>query len=480
MHISRLCNRGVVGLLAAGALLGSSMAPARADTDPPPISAIADKLQQTMDGLRLQDVLDTDPVTTTAAARTLTANAVDKDAQTPKQQARLLAAAADAQPISQQPQLDATVIELDEQNRPISSGTVLMSPQYPHGKVVPVDRNFHTSDVRWRQWDDSGWYTNHGQGTIDVVPGRENASTDFMLPYPASVLKLMINFGVLRLVDKGVVKLDDTYAYNPTSISSLCGGASSDTIRNYIDASLTWSSNGASCALLKMLWDHDAVSDLNQTFQDLGLETLQVKETNPANGGHWSNPVTMSSLDTAKLLALINGAPGTVWTTPNGKAVTSDVLSPASREFFKKELAQQGMNDVLSTVNWCGADYPAPGIPQLVPSRWIAADGTVTVDGDAYQHDVRPCNAKAEVTFAHKTGLVSNSGSDAGIVRSLPGKTARNYIIVVFSNLGNQYIDPNRPPTAPGAHPVAYSEKYAQLGLAIDQYEARHYFASRR
>jgi Beta-lactamase enzyme family len=451
-------GRGAVGLVAAGTLVGAVVAPAQATTRTGTAGTsagpIAIYLQRTM------------------AARTLKAASVDKDAQTPKQQARLLAASVDAQPISQQPQLDATVIELDRYNRPVSSGTVLMSPQYPHGKVIPVDRNLHTSDVRWRQWDDAGWYTDHGQGTIDVVPGRENASTDFMLPYPASVLKLLINFGVLRLVDKGVIGLDDTYAYNPTTISSLCGGAASDTIRNYVDASLTWSSNAASCALLKMLWDHDAVNDLNQTFQDLGLETLQVKETNPANGGHWSNPVTMSSLDTAKLLMLINGAPGTVWRTPNGKAVTRDVLSRSSREFFKKELADQGFNDVLSTTNWCGADYPAPGIPQVTPSRWIAADGTVTVDGDAYAHDVRPCNATAEVTFAHKTGLVSNSGSDAGIVRSLPGKAGRNYIIVVFSNLGNQYVDPNRPPTPPGAHPVAYTEKYAQLGLAIDRYEA--------
>jgi hypothetical protein len=230
---------------------------------------------------------------------------------------------------------------------------------------------------------------------------------------------------------------------------------------------------------MKMLWDHDAVTDLNQTFQDLGLETLQVKETNPANGGHWSNPVTMSSLDTAKLLMLINGAPGKVWTAPNGTAVTRDVLSRSSREFFEKELGDQGFNDVLSTTDWCGADYPAPGIPQLTPSRWIAADGTVTVDGDAYAHDVRPCNATAEVTFAHKTGLVSNSGGDAGIVTSLPGKAGRNYIIVVFSNLGNQYVDPNRPPTQPGAHPVAYSEKYAKLGLAIDQYEAAKYGSAR-
>ena len=124
-----------------------------------------------------------------------------------------------------------------------------MSPQYPHGVVVPVDGNHHTTAVRWRQWEDDGWYTNRGQGTIDVVPGRDTAPLDFMLPYPASVLKLMVNFGVLRLVDQGVVRLDDTYDYQPTTLSSLCGGPSSNTVRGYIDASLTFSSNAASCAI---------------------------------------------------------------------------------------------------------------------------------------------------------------------------------------------------------------------------------------
>ncbi|MEV0406438.1 hypothetical protein, partial [Actinoallomurus sp. NPDC050550] len=176
MPTSRIWGRSLVGFVAVGALMGSACSPAQpvkstsADTS---AKSIATTLQQTMDGLKFQEVLDTAPVTTSAQARTLKAHSVDKDAQTPKQRARLLAAADDAKPISQQPQVDATVIELDKHNRPVSSGTVLMSPQYPHGKVVSVDKNFHTSDVRWRQWDDSGWYTNHAQGTIDVVPGRE-------------------------------------------------------------------------------------------------------------------------------------------------------------------------------------------------------------------------------------------------------------------------------------------------------------------
>jgi hypothetical protein len=467
-------TRAFVGIVATGVLLGTAIEPAHAaEQTKGSAGDVARELQQTMDQLHFEQVLDLAPPTS-AQARTLGAQSVDKDATTPAQRANRFAALAAPQPISQQPQIDTTVVELDEHGRAVSSGTVLMSPQYPHGIVVPVDANYHTDAVRWRQWDDAGWYTNHAQGTIDIVPGRENAPLDFMEPYPASVLKLMVNFGVLRLVDQGVISLDDTYAYTPTTISSLCGNASSDTVRDYIDASITWSSNAASCALVKLLWDHGAVDGLNQTFQDLGLETMQLKETNPENGGHWSNPVTMTSLDTAKLLMLINGGSGRLWTAPNGTAVTSAVLSPSSRQFFKSELGQQGFNDVLSTTSWCGADYPAPGIPQLTAARWIAADGTTTVDGDAYGHDVRPCNRSAQVTFAHKTGLVGNSGSDAGIVRSLPGQRGRSYIIAMFSNLGDQYQDPNRPPTAPGAHPVAYTEKFAQLGRIMDQFEAAH------
>lgn len=447
-------------------LLGAAVPPAQAAET----GEVARFLQDVMTELRFEQVLDLAPPGS-AQARTL-AEVVDKDAKTATDYARLFAKAADPKPIVQQPQLDVTVLELDRQGRPVSSGTVLMSPQYPRGIVVPVDRNFHTTQVRWRQWDDAGWYANQGKGTIDVVPGRENAPIDFMLPYPASVLKLMVNFGVLRLVDKGEIKLEDTYDYQPTVPSSLCGGPTSNTVGAYMDASITSSSNSASCALVKLLHDRGAVDELNKTFQDLGLETMQLKNTNPDNGGRWSNPVTMSSLDTAKLLALVNGVRGKAWTAPDGTPVTGEVLSPTSRQVFKKLLGEQGFNDMLSTPNRCGSTYPAPGIPQRVASRWVAADGSVTVAGNKFGQDVRPCNEQAQVTFAHKTGWVGNSGADAGIVRSLPGKAGRHYVVVAFTNLGTQYVDAGRPATEPGAYPVAYTEKLARLGQAIDRYEA--------
>jgi hypothetical protein len=436
------------------------------------VTPVARYLRQTMDRLRFQQVLDLAPPGS-AQFRVLDSG-VDEDATTPAQRERMYAAAVSPKPIAQQPQIDATILELNRAGRVVSAGTVLMSPQYPHGIIVPVDRNLATSQVRWTQWDDLGWYANHGVGTIDVVPGRQNAPVQFMLPYPASVLKLMVAFGVLRLADQGVISLAGTYDYQPTSASSvsLCGTASSNTIRSYLDASLTQSSDPASCALIKLLWDHGAIGALNQEFQDLGLATLHLEGTNPATGGHWTNAVTMSSLDAAKLLALINGGPGTLWTAPDGMPVTRAVLSASSRRFFLRELGQQGWNWMLSTTNYCGAAYPAAGIPQVTAKRWIAPDGTVTVAGNHFGRDVRPCNRAAKVTFAHKPGWVSNGGADAGIVRSLPGQPFRHYIIAVFSNLGDQYQDPGRPATPPGVISPWYTQKFAQLGALIDQYEA--------
>ncbi|MEU6713627.1 hypothetical protein ABZ897_19295, partial [Nonomuraea sp. NPDC046802] len=241
---ARTRRRAAAALSTASLLLGVVAWPAQAQ-EKTAETGVGAFLQKTMAGLRFEEVLDLAPPGS-AQARTL-ARVVDKEAQTTADYAKLLAKAEDAKPIVQQPQLDVTVLELDRLGRLVSSGTVLMSPRNPQGVVVPVDENFHTTQVRYRQWDDAGWYANKGQGSIDIVPGRENAPIDFMLPYPASVLKLMVGFGVLRLADKGEIKLDDTYAYQPTTISSLCGPASSNTIRAYLDASITSSSNPATC-----------------------------------------------------------------------------------------------------------------------------------------------------------------------------------------------------------------------------------------
>ncbi len=73
-----------------------------------------------------------------------------------------------------------------------------------------------------------------------------------------------------------------------------------------------------------MIHDLQAMDQLNQTFVDLGLETLRLVGTSPQNGGLLAR-ANMSAIDTAKLLLLINGGPGTLWNAASGQP------SPATR-----------------------------------------------------------------------------------------------------------------------------------------------------
>ena len=432
---------------------------------------LAEALRWAINAQNFKDVLDTTPPVAGVGARRA-GGAVEKydvtSADLAAAQQRSLGAV-EPKPLHQTPNLDAAVIELDGAGRPVAMADVLLSPQYPNGVVVPLDRHgLSTDQVRYRWWDDDEWDANGGKGTRDVLAGREGAPIDFSSPYPASVLKLMVGFGVLRLVDQGRVALDGDYAYQPTVVSPVCGAAVTKTVRQYFDEMITMSKNESTCAMIKMIHDLNAWDEVNKTFVNLGMPSLMVTGTNPANGARWIGS-NMSSIDTAKLLLLVNGGPGILWTTDAGKRITRDALSAASRAFFAKTLGDQGHNEMLSTTNWCGRGYPAPGIPQVTPSRWIKPDGTVTVGDAVYDRDVRPCNAAAEVSYAHKNGWVDTTGSDAGIVHSLRGEARRNYVVVVFCNLGTDYVDVHKPAGTPGVFPVLYTEKYAKLGFAIDK-----------
>jgi hypothetical protein len=469
---SALTAATVAGLTATAVLVGGAGAASADVIDGSRSARLAAELLTAIDQQDFKNILDTTPPGA-AVART----AAEEDGMEPAaaQVAQRLKALAAAKPalIHQNPQLDAAVIELDTAGNAISAADVVMSPQYPHGKIVPLDNNLSTDQVRYRAWDDATWDNNGGQGTVDAIPGRENAPIDFMAPYPASVFKLMVGFGVLQLVDQGQIKLTDPYTYAPGAPAA-CGGTLTKPIQQFFDEMITVSNNNSACAMVKLLWDHNAVNSLNKTFVDMGLPMLQLAGTRSSDGGHWVGNI-MSALDTAKLMMVLNGTPGTLWVGGNGNPVTRDVLSDSSRTFFLKELNEQALNQVLSTTNWCGRAYPAPGMPQKISDRWInPTTGTVTAAGRVYGQDVRPCQAAAEVTFTHKTGFVDTSGNDAGIVHSLPGKAGRNYIVVVHCNLGNRYIDVNRPADPPGIYPVQYSEKYGLLGKAIDTIVTSH------
>jgi hypothetical protein len=395
--------------------------------------------------------------------------------------------------IAHMPNIDLAVIALDGRGRPHAAADVLFSRDYPDGVAVPIGDDLGTDDVRWRRWDPDrwnggtfsdkdgsrtstvGWKDNPPRTAADdIVPGREKAPLEFMAPYPASTFKLLVAFHTLQLVDQRRIDLDRDYRYAPPD-----GPAMTRTTRELLDKMLTESDNDSAKALLKQLHDLGEIDRLNTGLADLDLGTLQVKGTDPASGANWGiGQITMTSLDAARLLLLVNGAPGVVWRTPGGKPVrANDVLSRDSRAVFLGMLADQGWNDILTTSNWCGRDYPTPGIPSVVADRWVdPGTGTVTVADKAFGQDVRPCNEAAEVSFAHKTGFTYNYLADAGIVRPLEDEDGHSYIVVMMSNLGYRYNDARQADVTkpvcgddPGQDDgVCYTEKFAGLGWAVD------------
>lgn len=386
-------------------------------------------------------------------------------------------AAGPAPRVAHTPNVDVAVIALDGDGRPTAAANVLLSRDFPQGRVVSLDENGAAVGVDWRAWDidrwDGDWDAPFPDGS-QIVPGADGDI--FMSPYPASTFKLLIAVHTLRLVDAGVIDIDQEFVYKRQKGDTCLGEKAKfrSTTAVELEKMITYSSNLATCALVKQLHSLDQVDDMNESFVELGLPTLQVYGTDAGAGGTW-NPgsIHMTAMDTARLLLIVNGSPGQLWTDPNGQAVTADsVLSPASQQRLMGLLHDQGFNEVLSTTNWCGADYPAPGIPATVSQTWIdPADGTVTVDGIPYGRDVRPCNEDAEVTFAHKTGLTYNYGSDAGIVEALPGQDGRHYVVAAFANLGYRYSDASQADSADlpcFTSGVCYTEKFAILGRSID------------
>ena len=389
------------------------------------------------------------------------------------------------------PNVDVAVIQLDSLGHMVDRANVMLSRDYTNGLLVPLDPNGGATSVRFRRWDiqryDGGTYSssNGKQETVkgwtnnpemtdadDIVPGRQDAPYQFMAPYPASSFKLMVGFRVMRLVDAGLTTLDTLYTYSPDAKDKKKDITRA--VRDWLNPMITYSDNTSARAMVKLLHDMNQIDAMNQEFRDLGLGTLQVNGTSATTGGFWApGQIHMTAYDAARLLWIIEGGEGTLWTGANGQPVTAALLSTSSRSYLKGLLADQGFNDTLTSANMCGNPNSRPGIPSAVPERWInPADGTVTVDGYAYGMDVRPCNSAAEVSFAHKTGFTFNYCSDMGIVNSLPGQTSRRYIVVYLSNLGYRYSDESFA-TVTGlpyysVNPIPYTQRAAALGKAID------------
>ena len=169
----------------------------------------------------------------------------------------------------------------------------------------------------------------------------------------------------------------------------------------------------------------------------------------------------MTAWDTVRLLwrLLADEAPPAPW-LPAG---TPPLLSPSSRARLWGWLRGQAPHEVLSSTLLAGLPGWQPGIPARLPARWIAADGSVVVAGRRLPPDVRPANAAADATFAHKTGSTASYASDAGLVQG-DGDGAgagggRRYLIAITTTLGSRHA-PSPDLAAPGCLP--------RIGAAVD------------
>ena len=403
-----------------------------------------------------------------------------------------------AKPAAFLPNADVAVIELTATGRIAGVANVLYDRESPKGFRVTVNpTTLSTSGVqlsRWRQdrFDDQRLWT-AGPAAADVLVAAGPAAKKYMTAYPASVLKVLVAYSTLRLVDSGLLSLGSQVRFHDVDGRS-CGAAPSnptgavpapvadgltDSVAGWLDQMITVSDNFATCALLQRIYDLDQLDAANAHFAAIGLPTLRMYPLQPDVGSGWlSGTMTMGALDTAKLLLLVNGTPGRLWTSPDGAAVTADSgLSASSRTVFLADLAEQSFNEVLNPVNLCGSSDAVQGIPSTVPQRWVdpTTGNVVTYDGDLgidFGYDTRPCQAAAQVDFAHKTGLTYNAGGDAGIVRALPGQDGRWYIVASLTSVGYRFGDADwaksKPNACEGSPYVCYPRAFGRLGGAVD------------
>jgi len=387
------------------------------------------------------------------------------------------------------PHLDLAVIRLDQAGRAIEAANVHLEPGSPGGRVVTLDRNLAASGVRYRRWSPErrdGTVAEPFTAEDDLSPARRRGA-DFMSPYPASVFKLLVAFHVERRAALGALRRGEVVEEAPPPPAAEGAEAppppEARPLGEWLERMITESDNRATKAVLRHLHARGEVARLNRDLAGLGLDTLRIGGTSPADGGRWApGEIHAGAMDLARLLWLVAGGPGVLWRTPAGAPVTRQALPEPARRRLQALLDGQGLHEVLSSGSVCGA---APtGIPAPVPARFLDPQtGFETAGGQAWRYDVRPCNAAAEVRFLHKTGLTWNYASDAGLVEPLPGKPFRRYVVAVVSAAGTRFVDPER--AAAPRHPCETEQRcvtgrLARLGAAIDAWAVAAALRDRR
>ncbi|GAP38493.1 hypothetical protein ISF6_4951 [Piscinibacter sakaiensis] len=361
--------------------------------------------------------------------------------------------------------------------RPPVFANVLFSRDWPRGLVasLPDDagavRNLayfadptdaQRTSIAWAPGAD--WTILNGLRQL-AGPGPHQ----FIAPYPASLIKLMVAVGTGLLVDRGRAAWDEPWAH----------GSETRPVAAWADPMLTLSDNTATRALVALLHargliersgppDRDgAVPERNRlhaAFARVGLDTLRLANTRPDGG--WLNSdgagvgwLQMTAWDSLRLLWLLRPELPAPWLAPD----SGPLLQPATAARLWGWLDEQALHEVLSSVLRAGQPGWMPGIPARLPARWLGPDGRARIDGLEPGADLRPAQAAAQVHFAHKTGTTASYASDAGWVESLaPG--GRRYLVALLSTLGSRH--------APGPA-LAVPPCLARIGAGVDGWLAQ-------
>lgn len=412
------------------------------------------------------------------------------------------------------PNVDVAVIAL-QRDCPAAVADVLLSRDFPGGLAkqpsdAPGD-DWSIVGIDWRWWDYPRWDSpNESAWTAPpagdwfgrIAPHRTRVGDPvWMVPHPASSFKTMLAAGLMICVEEGSLSpSDDASLNNSVFPDATARYVWQGSLGSALEAMLQVSDNAATTAVISALHRAHMLPDrLMGIFAGLGLHTLQLNGT--LAGGYWGGYRAqrnrsseydttgffhMTAFDAARLMWLIDPAPPVpaAWNVGKGnttRQVTADSLMNAtSRHVLYDVLLGQAWHDTLSTTAICGRPGRHAGIPSQEPSQWIQRDGRVIVndtgDVETLTNDVWPCQTRAEVTFAHKTGLTNTFGSALGIVDELDGgDSPRHYIIALFSNLGIRFTDvalAARAENPCAAFSVCYTQRIPSIAHAIDSFLA--------
>ena len=380
-------------------------------------------------------------------------------------------ALAEAPAFDPPPSLDLAVVALPPSG-PVWAN-VLFSREWPRGLVAQIGAD--AGAVRNIAWfadpvDAQGTSVAWAPGSdwrqlVGLAPLAGQGPHQFIAPYPASLIKLMVAVGVAHLVDTGRAGWDEAWPFDGQARS----------VAQWTEPMITVSDNDATRALVALLHARGLIRQrpdgsqrnvLHTLFEQRGLHTLRLARTRPDGG--WFNrdgagvgQLQMTAWDTARLLWLMLPDVDAPWLAPG----TAPLLTAASAERLWQWLADQALHEVLSSTLVAGLPGWRPGIPARLPRHWLRDDGSVQLGTQRFPPDIRPAQAAAQVDFAHKTGNTASYAADAGLVTSLqPG--GRRYLIALTSTLGARH--------APHAD-AATAWCVPRIGAEVDAWLAAHW-----